>query len=246
MATKALHRFIQRVEYYGADLELCDLLVRKFFAVGNSDASVAEALGSTNERHPYLGRRVNARKSRVICGSHLKQTLHVAFIKDLFEDFSAYLAETMTKAALKGIDPARFIGDVRLDIHAAEILGAGNWEATVRLISDAIFRKLENERNTRDLIRKASVRLGLQIDQATLDGAMPYLDARHILVHRDGVTDPQYRNDYPLIPHNGDKIGVDYAFVSEAKRTVTSLALDIDAKIIAADLVRRQDMQGQR
>jgi len=246
MTTKAHHRFIQRVEYYGTDLELCDLLVKRFIAVGNSQASVAEALGSTNDRYPYLGRRVNALKSRRICGSHLKQTLYIAFIKDLFEDFSAYLADTMTKAALKGIDPARFIGDVRLDIHAAEILGAGNWDAAVRLISDAIFRKLENERNTRDLIRKASVRLGLQITQATLDDAMPYLDARHILVHRDGVTDLQYHNDYPLIRHNGDKIAVDYAFVSEAKRTVVALALEIDNKIIATDLVRGQDLHGRR
>jgi len=246
MATKAYHRFIQRIEYYGADLELCDLLVRRFFAVPNSQATLAEALDSANDRHPYLGRRVNAQRSRLICGNHLKHTLHVAFIKDLFEDFSAFLAETMTKAALRGIDPGRFVGDVRLDIHASEILAAGNWDAAVRLVSDAIFRKLENERNSRDLIRKASVRLGLQIDQAALDAAMPYLDARHILVHRDGVTDEQYRHDYPQIGLGGMKLVVDYPFVSEAKRTVTALALDIDDKIVAADLVRRQDLSGQR
>jgi len=246
MPTKAYHRFIQRVEYYGADLELCDLLVRQFFVAQNTDTSVAEVLGSNNDRHPYLGRRANVRRSRMICGSHLKHTLHVAFVKDLFEDFSAFLADTMTKAALKGIDPARFVGDVRLDIHVTDILGAGSWDATVRLVSDAIFRKLENERNTRDLIRKASVRLGLQIEQAALDNAMPYLDARHILVHRDGSTDQQYRNDYPQIQLRDDKLVVDYAFVSEAKRRVSELAVEIDNKIIAADLVRRQDMQGQR
>lgn len=246
MATKAYRRFIQRVEYYGTDLELCDLLVRQFFAVRNSETTVSEALGSTKDRHPYLGRRVNARRSRQICGSHLKHTLHVAFVKDLFEDFSAFLSETMTKAALKGIDPARFVGEVKLDLHAAEILAAGNWDAAVRLVSDAIFRKLENERNTRDLIRKASVRLGLQIEPAALDAAMPYLDARHILVHRDGVTDQQYRDDYPQVALNGEKIVVDYPFVSAAKQAVTALALDIDNRIIAADLVRRQDIDGQR
>ncbi len=116
----------------------------------------------------------------------------------------------MTKAALKGIDPARFVGEVRLDIHAAEFLAAGNWDAAVALVSNAIFRKLENERNTKDLVRKASVRLGLQIDQGKLDAAMPYLDARHMLVHRDGKTDEQYRRDYPGIPLDGEKLIIDY------------------------------------
>ncbi len=246
MATKAYRRFVQRIDYYGTDLELCDLLVRQFFALPNSEVSLAQALDSTDERHPFLSRRQNNKRSRAICGMHLKHTLHVAFVKDLFEDFSEFLSDTMTKAALRGIDPARFVGEVKLDIHASDFLAAGNWDAAVRLVSDAIFRKLENERNTRDLIRKASVRLGLQIDQAILDSAMPYLDARHMLVHRDGGTDEQYRNDYPAIALNNNKITVDYPFVAEAKRTVSALALDIDNRILAAGLVRQQDIAGQR
>jgi hypothetical protein len=164
----------------------------------------------------------------------------------LFEDLSEFISDTMTKAALKGIDPGRFVGEVKLDIHAADFLAAGDWEAAVKLVSDAIFRKLENERNTRDLIRKASVRLGLQISQQTLDAAMPYLDARHILVHRDGRTDEQYRRDYPNIRLRDERIVVDYPFVADAKRTVTALALDIDQRIIASNLVRPQDVSGQR
>ena len=168
MATKAYRRFVQRTEDYNSDLELCDLLAKKFFATQNSQATVAEALGSSNMAHPHLGRRQNSRQSRKIVGYHLKATLYAAFIKDLFEDFSAFLAETLTKAAMKGIDPARFIGNVKLEIHAADILGAGSWDAVVRMISDALFRRLENERNTKDLVEKASVRIGLQLDTLTL------------------------------------------------------------------------------
>jgi len=246
MVTKAYRRFEQRIEDYGTDLELCDLLVRKFSNATDTATSVAEALGSTIDRHPYLERRKNNRKSRLICGNHLKHTLYVAFIKDLFEDFSEFISDTMTKAALKGIDPARFVGDVKLDIHTVDFLAVGNWESAVRLISDEIFRKLENERNTKELIKKSSVRLGLQIDQGTLDAAMPYLDARHILVHRDGKTDKQYRHDYANIALNEEKIIVDFSFVARAKDTVTALALDIDQRIIASNLVRRQDISGHR
>ena len=246
MPTKAHHRFAQRVDSYNADLELCDVIVRRFLGQANSDHTIAEALNSTNERHPFLGRRQNNRQSRMIVGRHLVRTLHTAFVKDLFEDFSEFLSTTLVRAAQRGIDPARFVGDVKLELSAATILKTGNWDAAVQEISDAIFRKLENERNSKELIRKASVRLGLALNAQVVDAAMPYLDARHILVHRDGKTDEIYRNDYPHIELDGDRIQVNFAFVSAARDRVTTLVRHIDDQIIAMGLVRRQDMVGQQ
>lgn len=246
MPTKAHHRFVERVASYNSDLELCDVVVRKFISQRNSNASIAVSLESTNERHPNLGRRTNSRNSRMIVGRHLIRTLHTSFIKDLFEDFSEFLSTTLVRAAQRGIDPARFIGDVKLDLSASEILKTGGWDAAVQVISDAVFRKLENERNTKDLIRKASVRLGLTLDQQIVDAAMPYLDARHILVHRDGKSDELYRRDYPQIALDGDKIQINFGFVSAARDCVSALAQHIDDQIIASGLVRRQDMVGQQ
>jgi len=244
--TKAYHRFLNRIAYYNTDIELCELLVGRFFQTPHSDENLAVALGSTADIHPSLSRRVNSRNSKNICGNHLKSTLYAAFIKDLFEDFSAFISDTMTKAALAGIDPARFVGEIRLDLHAADILATGNWDAAVRLVSDAIFRKLENERNTKELLRKASARLGLALDQNVLNGAMPYLDARHILVHRDGRVDDLYVADYPQIQVREGKIATNYQFVGDARRAVDALARHIDERVIAANLVRNQDMSGRR
>lgn len=245
MTTKAYHRFSNRIAYYNSDIELCDALVERFFRLPHSDENLAVSLGADAERYPLLSRRVNTRTSKNICGNHLKATLHAAFIKDLFEDFSAFISDTMTKAAMAGIDPARFVGEIKLDLHAAEILATGNWEATVRLVSDAIFRKLENERNTKELLRKASARLGLALDQAILDAAMPFLDARHILVHRDGRADDQYRHDYPQVVLRNGKIQTNYQFVIGARNAIDALARHIDERIIHANLVRNQDLVGQ-
>lgn len=241
MATKAYRRFEQRMDGYGTDLELCDILVGAFVRRPNSDEFISVELGSSIARHPILGRRRNNLASRKTCANHLRSTLYTAFIKDLYEDFSEFLSSTMSNAAAKGIDPSRFIGDVKLEINAKEILSLGNWDSAVRSISDAIFRKLENERSTRDLITKASVRLGLNIPPALLNAAMPYLDARHILVHRDGKTDEKYRQDYPAIRLRENKIIVDFAFAAEARLHVKALAIEIDNEILAADLVRQQD-----
>lgn len=246
MPTKAYHRFAQRVDSYSADLELCDVIVRKFLNQPNTAQTLAESLNSTNERHPNLGRRQNNRQSRMIVGRHLVRTLHTSFVKDLFEDFSEFLSTSLVRAAQRGIEPARFVGDVKLELNAADILKTGSWDAAVQLISDAVFRKLENERNTKDLIRRASVRLGLALDAQIIDAAMPYLDARHILVHRDGKSDELYRRDYPAIELDGDRIQVNFGFASTARDRVTALVRHIDDQIIAADLVRRQDMVGQQ
>ncbi|UWQ16663.1 hypothetical protein [Jannaschia sp. M317] len=244
MKTKAFQRFIQRIGYYDSDIELCDLLVKSYLNGPNSDENIAVALSATAESHPVLAGRPNTRASRNTTGNHLKSTVAAAYIKDLFEDFSEYISEVMTKAAIKGINPAQFVGDVKIEIQARDILSYGTWDQVVSHISGEIFRKLENERNTRELIRKASRRLGLNVDNALLDAAMPYLDARHILVHRDGKTDQKYRDTYPAVRLRNEKIVTDLTFAKDAKTAVKALGSDIDAKIIAADLIRQQDLSG--
>ncbi|MEM6890236.1 MAG: hypothetical protein AAF636_19190 [Pseudomonadota bacterium] len=244
MKTKAFQRFIQRIGYYDSDIELCDLLVKSYLIGPNSDENIAVALNATAESHPVLAGRPNKRASRNTTGYHLKSTVAAAYIKDLFEDFSEYISEVMTKAAIKGINPAQFIGDVKIEIQARDILSYGTWDQVVSHISSEIFRKLENERNTRQLIRKASRRLGLNVDNALLDAAMPYLDARHIFVHRDGKTDQKYRDSYPDVRLRKEKIVTDLTFAKDAKTAVKALGSDIDAKIIAADLIRQQDLSG--
>tara|TARA_R110002012_G_scaffold23677_1_gene80121 strand:- start:332 stop:1078 length:747 start_codon:yes stop_codon:yes gene_type:complete len=244
MKTKAFWRFTQRIGYYDSDIELCDLLVKAYRERPNSDHNIAVELGATAESHSVLAARPNTAASRNTTGNHLRSTVAAAYIKDLYEDFSEYISEVMAKAAIKGINPGQFIGDVKLEIQAKDILSAGSWDNVVRTISDGIFRKLENEKSTRDLIRRASNRLGLNLDNGLLDGAMPYLDARHILVHRDGKTDQKYRDAYPNIRLRSRKLVTDLTFAKDAKAAVRALAGDIDAKMIAADLIRHQDLSG--
>jgi hypothetical protein len=244
MPTKALQRFEDRVSAYASDLELADLLVRKFCASASTPDTIAVFLDGSVAQYPNLNRRENNRTSRNIVGPHMKVTLYAAFIKDLYEDFSEYLATSMKKAALAGLNPAQFQGDAKLDLQAKEILQVGSWENAVALISEKIFRSLENEKSTITLINKVSGRLGLALEPAILSSAMPYLDARHILVHRDGRVDAAYTGSYPGIPVREGKLKIDYDFVRNARTSVRALASHIDERLCAAHLVRQQDMIG--
>ncbi|PTT74807.1 hypothetical protein DBR41_27000 [Pseudomonas sp. HMWF010] len=247
MPSKALHRFTQRLISYETDLELTDVLITNFLRGQADERTICEATGGRVDGYPRLHACPNTIQSRKIVGLHLKSTIHVAFIKELYEDFSDFLATSLSRAALAGVDASRFAGEVKLDIHAKEILQAGSWDAVIRLISDKIFRALENERNTRSLINKMSVRVGLQLEENVLTAAMPYLDARHILVHRDGKPDDLYVRSYPDVPiaRNG-AITMNFDFVTRARNAVKALAEHIDARMIDAGLVRQQDIAGQR
>jgi len=239
--TKAYHRFKQRCDYYETDLELCDLLVRDFIKMADSDGPVAAALGSSKSKHPKLGQK-NTKRTREVRGGHLRATLQASFVKDLYEDFIEFLAETMARAAQKGIDPNRFAGNMKLEIKATDLLAAGSWDGVVTIISQKVFRALEGERKTTELIKKAATRLGLKIDQAIIDAAMPYLDARHMLVHQDGRADELYSRKHKSVVVKNGKIVLDSTFTAKARDTIDALARAIDQEIIGARLVKPEHM----
>lgn len=242
MVTKAYHRFKQRCDYYDSDLELCDLLVRSFRATPDSNQMLSTALGSNTTDHPYLGRRRNTQNSRNVVGGHFRKTFYGSFIKDIYEDFEEFVSETMARAAQKGVDPSRFLGDVKPTVDAKTLLGAGSWDSVVRIISNDIFRKLENERSTIKVVKGLTSRLDFDLPDLVIDTAMAYLDARHMLVHQDGKADAEYRQKYPHIAVDSGKISLTRQFATDAKLAVDELAKAIDQQIIAKNLIRPEDM----
>ena len=242
--SKALQRFQDRVHAFSEDLELSDLLVKQLKSLSDSDESICEALKGQPDGHERLHARRNTAASRGIISNHFRRTIQSAFIKDLHEDFSEYLATSLGRAALTEIDPNRYTGEVKIDIKASELLAAGSWEAVVSLISSKIFRALENEKSTRKLIQKISDRVGLQLDDAIMDAAMPYLDARHVLVHADGIADEAYKTAYPGIDLSGDKLSINFSFVTQAKDAVNKLACHIDEQLLDKGLVPADFISG--
>lgn len=244
MPTKTFRRFSERVRYFDADLELSAVLAEQFLVTPNSNQTVAAALGVDGSRYTHLGSRKNSLRSREILGNHLINTIYSGFIKDIYEEFSEFLSTTLSRAALKGINPERFVGDSKLDIQASAILSLRSWDEVVGMISDRIFRKIENEKSTISLVSKVGAKLGLDIDPQIVGDAMPYLEARHILVHRNGLTDDSYRNRYPNIPRNYGRLILNDEFASNALANIRALAKHIDDQIIASDLVRPEHLEG--
>lgn len=239
MKTKALQRFESRIDAFNTDLELVDVLVRSFLRQKNSTQSIAASLSKQPEKYPNIDKRKNNKTSRNITGLHLRKTIHISYIKEIYEDFYEFLSTSLSNASETGINPQRFIGDAKIDISAKEILTMTSIQEATKYISDKIFRTLENERDTKKLIDKFSNRLGLAVNSKLLADAMPYLNARHIFVHRDGKPDAKYKKSYPNISVTKGAIDTNYQFVMDARAAILALAKNIDDEIIAKNLYLR-------
>ncbi|TOH21910.1 hypothetical protein, partial [Vibrio parahaemolyticus] len=66
-----------------------------------------------------------------------------AYVKDVYEEVTAYLKTILELAAQNGFEAGRLIGEHSFKINAKEVLEAGSWEYMANLISDSVFQSLE-------------------------------------------------------------------------------------------------------
>lgn len=243
--TKYLVKFLSRAAHFEADIELADILG---ISSGKGDLSTAggphlfDAVDPT--QHPRLATRKSNDHNRRLAVRHLKSSLCASYIKDLYEDFSEYMQDVLEAAAKNGINPNRLIGSHKINVEASELLAAGNWDNIVHMVARSIFRKLEDERNTKSLIQAMDAKLGLALDQAKLDAALPYFELRHLLVHHDGFADQDFCQRFPNFPAKiGEKISVEFNVVKSAKTAVIELANEFDNKVVNCQVVPVVDIQ---
>jgi hypothetical protein len=242
MSSKARIRFLNRLAHYEADVELADVLS---IAAKNGTLASSTAVfnGVEKKKHPRLAARLNTPKSREIALGHLTNTLHGSFIKDIYEDFTAYLLDILKASARKGLNPDRLIGDHKFSVDANQLLALGSWDAVTAFVSDTLFRRIEGERSTVKLISALDAKLALKLPPATVNAAMPYLDLRHLLVHRDGVADRDFCAKYPKFGlKEGNSLEVGHKVVSAARQAVKDLVHTIDAHVLTAGLLHKSDI----
>lgn len=155
-----------------------------------------------------------------------------------------YLQDILSAAARNGLDPNRLIGEHKCSLEANDILAAGNWTKVVEMVSLNVFRRLENERSTKNLLQKINSKLNLGVKAQTIDAALPYLEIRHLLVHADGKVDQLFCTSFPafgLTP--GQKITLDYTLLQRARSSIVALVTEFDQKIIAGNIVHPSETQ---
>lgn len=245
MKTKAYVTFLNRVAHYDADLELVDVL-KGIVRAGQLHNPDSEFLFDQvdGDRHPTLARRTPTDNGRTIAINHLRATVYSSYLKDLYEDVTAYLRSILRCAMENGLDPGRLIGEHEIKLKANRVLSTGNWDTLIGLVSSSVFRLLENERDTKGLLEKMSKKLNMEVDEDKISAALPFLEWRHFLVHADGVADEKFCQAYPTFRVKpGNRIPLRWARIQTARSAVMALIEEFDMKVVQHGVVSASQMQ---
>lgn len=244
MGSKALDRFMNRAARFDGDVEFVDVvaLAAAKGALSLNPKKLFDQISTT--RHPRLAAQKVSPRNVELVVRHLKATVHAAYIKDIYEDMSAYFAEVLRAAAANGLDPGRLVGEHKFNVDANEILKCGSWDAILAMVTRDLFRKLENEKSTKVLLEKIDAKLDLKADTKVIQAALPYLEVRHLLVHQDGRVDDAFVKAHPGFGvKSGEYIELTHDLVAKTRAAVVTLVKHFDDKIIKANLLGKADLQ---
>lgn len=236
--SKGYRRFRSRVKYFQEDLEAA-MVICKNGELLSGDEHIFQNISPKNQ--PCLFRRQNSQQSRVLVLNHMRNTLYIAFIKELYEEVMIYLSYAINCATLAMNDPTRLIGSQNnLQFNIKDILNKGTKEDIFRMISDRIFRTIENKRDTLELVTTFNDRLSLEIPENVIDDAMPYLEMRHLFVHNDGIADEHYRTLYPNIHlDNENYILLNAKVIKKARTAICALVSEYDSRLKQSNCFER-------
>lgn len=225
-------RFQNRVNAFEEDIEMVDIL-----CIAKNNNELLPEKGKLFqfvdvEKHPLLGTRKATETSRTIVVNHLRGTVYAAYIKDIFEELTAYLKSLLYEAALLSKEKTqaqRLLGEHKVNFSAADILQYQSLDELVLKIAEEIIQALENERSTKALVSKICRKINLPVNESTINDALPYLELRHKLVHTDGQVDSSFIEPYPMFTYDAKGyVILNYAIILAAKEKITRLVLEID------------------
>ena len=244
MRSKALVRFLNRAARFDTDIELVDVLCVAAEAGDLTPVTGEPLLAHIDPvAHPRLAKAKVTDHNRQLVIGHLRKTVYVSYIKDLYEDFGQYLDELIISANNKGLSPHQLRGEHRLLLSADEILESGSWDNVLGVIAESLQRRLDTMGNVKKLAF-LDKKLGLELDHAVVTPAMSFLDLRHLLVHADGTADAAFCEKYPSFrARPGESVKVAEGTTRDARAAITSLVEHIDAKAVHVGVLAEADQQ---
>lgn len=240
MKSKGFVRFLNRIATFNADNEIIDIVLQNKELMKSDDALF---INLDPAKHQTLAKRKNTSENRTKAIQHLRQSLYCGYIKDLYEETTEYFRYILKNYSSQlDKDTKRLLGEHNFKCNANEILSLSTYEEIVAFIVNNVFQQLENERSTPELIKKINSKLGLGIEEANYQNAIPYLLSRHYLIHSDGKIPKEIQEQYPVIKvDQKGYIILNLHFIKEACTNVTNLICLFDEKMTEKNYFKKSE-----
>lgn len=239
--TKGFVKFHSRVEYFSTDIELVDLVVKNIQLLKGENVIFKDLKPTIC---PNLAKYHNADDTRRKAANHLRKTLYVAFVKEIYEEVTEYLIYILKEGAKQSNNIRQLIGEHTKGVFTDyEILSVRSLEAIQEQAVIHIYQQLEAEKSTIELIKKICKKLSLKVDLAIIDDALPYLECRHIFVHSDGIPNKEFITKHPNVTiDKKNRISLSKAFLKNAKDKIVRLISYIDQELINNGIVPEDEV----
>lgn len=248
--TKALQRFKGLIRNLKQNLELLDVSLTLANKVckdkeKQESLSIAEALNSNIQRHPQLN-HPNKPQDVKRTFSTVRIRMNEQTIITLYKYFSDYMTNII-REVIETNNSDAFVGLVAGNKDASmtfiDIIRFADKRSIIEEMARRVYRKLENERSTTELLNKVIKVTRMNIADELKKKALLYLEIRHLIIHNDSKVDKAFheRNDelQGLVKTKaGDRLQLNFDLSSQAIACVSALCQEIDGQLIGLDLVR--------
>lgn len=239
METKAHQIFRSRIQYLEMHLQTVDvsLSVMRRSVPSTSDENITSALGFEPSKYGELNHPVKE-KDRIINHSRARNSEYAVIT--LYGYFTEYLQNILS--GIYQTKPLDVVGKAPKEntLSYVDIVKLGSYEAISGHMIGKIFRQLENERSTKELLDKILTKT-VSIDETIKTNALKYLDMRHLFVHSVGFIDQQFVDKYgkDVSLKVGDKLPTTYENARMAIEAVGLLCQTVDQELIKKGFVQQ-------
>lgn len=236
--SKSHQKFRSRIESIYLYLEAMDAAARIAYNIlgraNSAGKTISEALPINCSNYARLNHPSNHRSR--IYGYCKSKNCRSAIIEN-FGAFSEYMKNILSE--MYNTNPLAVVGksNKKLDLAFHEIAKLDSFEAIKEKMISDVFRALENERSTINLIDKIIHGTGINITDYDKNIVLPYLELRHLLIHNHGKVDEKFESKYGQAfgLSKGNKIPTTYEIASRALKETSIFIKKLDEELISND-----------
>jgi len=229
------------MDQFNADLEMIDLLRRCVIDGILNDSTGNKLFVKMDRPYPSLDRMTVSDHNRKLKILHLRKSIYVSYIKDVYEETIQYFHDLLQEAVSKiKLDPTRIVGNHHENIDLVEILEHFYADDLTDFIVNKIYRKIENQQDTLNTIDQVIRKLGITLEENIKEEAVSYLQIRHILVHADGIADAVFRDNHTFLSYETDgKISINRELIVKYHTKICALVKAVDKTALEMGLIEQ-------
>lgn len=245
--TKSFQVFADRISLMKQTFQMADLALtmaqKHCMKEAGKGKKIAETMGGSLSTHLQLNipdNKLDIQRTFITSRNRQNQQALV----ELFRAFSYYIKSVVMEMAHQ--DPIKLQGILsnKADrtLTYPDIINLGSYNAIITDMANKVFRTLENMRNTTEMLDKLITLTSANINKATKDDALVYLELRHLIIHNNSQPDEKFiaKNTKGLVKINptNNKISYNYDLSNKAMNVVYQLCRSLDSELVRLGFVK--------